>query len=95
MSVKFHVCESVCLHMIFSIQAGLVFSLVCKEENLRDTFEEEFRLWARAIITHSRDTQIRYSALQTETADYSEDLDDGKQSTAHTYCVCACACACV
>ena len=52
---------------------------MCKEENIRDTFEEQF---PQAIITYCRDTQIRYSAIQAETADYSEDLDDG---TVHTY----------
>ena len=33
------------------------------------------------IITYCRDTQIRFSALQAETASYSEDLDGGKQTT--------------
>lgn len=55
---------------------------MCKEENIRDTFEEQFPLWAQAIITYCRDTQIRSTAIQAETADYSEDLDDG---TVHTY----------
>lgn len=66
---------------------------MCKEENIRDTFEEQFPLWAQAIITYCRDTQIRFSALQAETASYSEDLDGGKQTTVHMYvrsipCVC-------
>ncbi len=56
---------------------------MCKEENIRDTFEEQFPLWARAIIVYCRDTQIKSSALQAETAEYSDDLEDGMQST---YC---------
>ena len=58
---------------------------MCKVENIRDTFEEQFPLWAQAIITYCGNIQIRYSALQAETADYSEDLDGGKQTTVHMY----------
>ena len=45
---------------------------MCKEENILD---EKFPLWARAIITSCRETQIRSSAFQAETADYSDDQD--------------------
>ena len=76
-----NVCCTVCLHVTLSqVQAGVELALVCKEENIPDTFEEQFPLWAQAIITYCRDTQIRYSALQAETADYSDDLDDGKHA---------------
>jgi len=55
----------------------LEFAVVCKEENIRDMFDEKFSLWVRAIITYCRETQIRSSAFQAETADYSDDRDVG------------------
>lgn len=48
---------------------------MCKEENVWDMFDETFPVWARAIISYCRETQIRYSACQAETADYSDDQD--------------------
>ena len=50
------------------------FSLACKKEDLRDHFEDKFPLWARAIVIYCKDTQVRSTALQIETADYSEEL---------------------
>ena len=63
------------------IQVAQEFALICKEENVRGKFEESFILWCRAIALYCKQSQIKSSALQAETSDYSEDLDDGK-------CVC-------
>ena len=53
------------------------FALACKKEDIRDTFEEVFPQWARAIVIYSRGTQIRSTALQTEIAGYADDMEDG------------------
>lgn len=60
---------------------ALDFSLVCKHEHVRDHFEEDFPQWAHAINSYCKDTQIRSSALQQETADYSAAMDDGIDTT--------------
>ena len=49
-----------------------------RKDNLRQKFEENFALWSKAIIVYCKDTQVKSTALQIETADYSEDLDVGK-----------------
>lgn len=54
------------------------FALVCKEENIRDRFEESFVLWCRAIASYCKETQIKSSVIQAETRDYCEDLNDGE-----------------
>lgn len=59
------------------LQAALDFSLVCKEEHIRSSFEDHFPQWAHA---YCRDMQIRSSSLQKETADYSVSMDDGMYS---------------
>lgn len=69
-----------CVHIFYlhMLQAALDFSLACKDEHMRDCFEERFPMWAHAVISYCRNTQIRSSALQLETADYSGSMDDGK-----------------
>ena len=59
------------------MQAGIDFSLAFKENNIRDVFEEKFQLWAQSIIMYCKDTQIRSSAVQLETCDYSDDVEEG------------------
>lgn len=59
---------------------------MCKAEHVRDHFEEDFPQWAHAINSYCKDTQIRSSALQQETTDYSASMDDGID-TEHT-CTC-------
>ena len=53
---------------------------------MRDHFEDKFPLWARAIVIYCKDTQVRSTALQIETADYSEDTNDGKHEYAPVNC---------
>ena len=59
-------------------QASLEFALCCKKDNLRQKFEETFFLWSRAIITYCKETQVRSTSLQIETAGWNEDLGVGK-----------------
>ena len=49
---------------------------MCKNEKIRDSFEEELPAWAKAVIVYCKDTQIRSSSLQSETVDYVETMDD-------------------
>ena len=44
---------------------------------MRDNFEEKFLLWSTAIITYCKDTQVRSTALQIETLEYTPDLEEG------------------
>lgn len=60
------------------VQASLEFALCCKKDDLRQKFEETFFLWCRAIITYCKETQVRSTALQIETAGWNEDLGVGK-----------------
>ena len=46
---------------------------------MRDNFEEKFLLWSTAIITYCKDTQVRSTALQIETLEYTPDLEEGIQ----------------
>ena len=55
----------------------LEFSLLCKQEDIRDNFEKQFPLWAHVVCRYCKDTQIRSSALQCETEDYSDEVDEG------------------
>lgn len=43
-------------------------------------FELKFPIWARAIITYCKTTQIRSTALQIETTDFDDDMNEGKNS---------------
>ena len=44
---------------------------------IRDDFEEKFPLWAKVILKYCKETQVKSSALQIETEDFYDDLDDG------------------
>lgn len=54
------------------VQASLDFSSACKKDDIRDHFEDRFPLWARAIVTYCKETQVRSTALQIETFDYDD-----------------------
>ena len=54
---------------------------MCKSEPIREEFEEKFPLWAKAILKYCKETQIKSSALQMETVDFSDDLEDGSNNT--------------
>ena len=45
---------------------------------IRDEFEEKFPLWAKAILRYCRDTQVKSTALQLETIDFTSDSDEGE-----------------
>lgn len=46
-------------------------------EECREQFEENLLKWAHSIITYSKETQLRNSAVQTAVAKYAEDSDAG------------------
>ena len=56
---------------------SLYHALTCKDEMIRDSFEEKLPLWAKAVVMYCKDTQIRSSSLQTETTEYVDTIDDG------------------
>ena len=58
---------------------------MCDKENIRETFEEQFPLWVRAMIMYCKNTQIKLSALQEETASYTDDLPEGMSQAFHAY----------
>ena len=59
------------------LQASQEFGLVRQCEPIREEFEEKFPLWAKAILRYCRETQVKSSALQLETVDFNDDLEDG------------------
>ena len=63
------VCVCVCVYE----QAALI----CKKDNLRCDFEENYPLWAQAVVKYCKDTQIKCTSLQSETEKYSDDLTGG------------------
>ena len=56
----------------------LEFSLVCQREDIRDSFEKKFLPWAHAVCIYCKTMQTRSSALQCETEQYLDEIDDGK-----------------
>ena len=52
---------------------------MCKEENLRDSFEEKFPGWVKAVVKYCKETQVRSSSLQAETMEYSDTMIEGMQ----------------
>ena len=52
---------------VFLLQAAQEFGDLLKQPNIRDHFEEQYPLWAGAIVNYSRKTQVRSAALQEET----------------------------
>ena len=59
------------------MQATIDFSLASNNDDIRDHFEENFPVWARAIVTYCKETQVKSSSLQAETSAYSDDMDEG------------------
>ena len=55
------------------------FSLGCGKPDARAEFEESFPVWAKAIVLYCKDTQVRSTALQQETENFSEDTGLGKR----------------
>jgi hypothetical protein len=68
---------SLSLSLSLSLKACIDFGLACQREDIRDNFEDNFPLWARAIIAYCKKTQVRSMALQNETANYNEDIAEG------------------
>lgn len=57
-------------------QAAQEFALVCKREGIHDSSQEKLPTWAKAVALYCKKTQIKSSALQAETLQYSDTMDD-------------------
>ena len=64
------------LMSVLLLQAAQEFGDLLKQPNIRDHFEDQYPLWAKAIVNYSRKTQVKSAALQKETEEYNDDDDD-------------------
>ena len=56
------------------IQAAQEFGLIAGNNCLRENFEAEFSSWSEAIVCYCKETQVKSTALQEETKDFSDDM---------------------
>ena len=70
-----HCCYGV--HFYFNLQACQEVTLLVKVDNLRQLFDDNFSVWCKAVILYCRETQLKTTALQEETEEYTDDLGDG------------------
>lgn len=68
-------------YTLMYVQAALDFAFACKKDDIRDEFEDKFHDWAKAVIKYCKDTQVRSTALQAETAAYNEAISEGTSAT--------------
>ena len=49
-----------------------------KNADVRASFEDNFPIWAKAIVSYCKKTQIKCSAIQSETEGYNDEMEPGK-----------------
>ena len=54
------------------------FALMCKNEKLRDNFEDQFPVWSKSVTVYCRETQANTSAVKSIVSDFSDDMNDGQ-----------------
>ena len=62
----------------YVIQAAQELGLLLKDGDVRSAFEERFPLWAKAIVSCRKKTQIKSSAIQSETVGYYDEMEPRK-----------------
>ena len=58
-------------------QAIQGFCSVIDHESLRHDFDDEFPKWMKAVICYCKDTQVRSTAIQSESSGFRMDIDEG------------------
>lgn len=59
-------------------QAAQEFGFLVKNADVRASFEDNFPIWAKAIVSYCKKTQIKCSAIQSETEGYNDEMEPGK-----------------
>lgn len=65
-----------------TIQAAQELGLLVKNADVRASFEDNFPVWAKAIVSCCKKTQIKCSAIQRETEGYNDEMEPGKVNSA-------------
>lgn len=61
-------------------QAAQELGLLVKNADVRASFEDTFPVWAKAIVSYCKKTQIKCSAIHSETEGYNDEMESGKNN---------------
>ena len=63
---------------MYTTQAAQQFGLLVKNADVRVSLEDNFPIWAKSVVSYSKKTQIKCSAIQSETEGYNDEMEPGK-----------------